>query len=246
MVSYRRTVRNGRSITSTVLGGIERALAVLNGDATQLAAAREPLKMLVTDWDNAKRNLEHMVKSHWNTYGRELKRKLPDALRLNIAWDRAATSVIDAPAILRAKLGHRLSNEDHQRLPLEAFALLVIDARWSRFGGPCDRCGRYYIKKRLDQKRYCGRRCAHLASAVRSTRKRLDAEKQEKLRRAIQAAKSWETTRTQLGWKDWVHQKEPDITPKFLTRAVNNGDLQAPVHYSLKETQSARSSAERK
>lgn len=230
---------NGRSITATVLGGIEGVLAVLNGDAPKLAAGREMLIWLVTEWNNAGRNLQRMVKFHWNGYGRELNEKLPHALRMNIALGRAAAGFIDARTVLRAQLG-RSTEQEHKQLALELFALLVIDARWPRFGGPCDRCERYYLKRRIDQKRYCGRRCAHLASAVRSTRKRLDAEKAEKLCRAIQAAKDWRTARTSLAWKEWVSRKEPDITPKFLTRAVNNGELEAPIRPQGREVGTER------
>lgn len=225
---YRSTVWSGRSITATVIGGMESVLAVLNGDAPKLQTVRKMLGWLVTEWENAGRNLQRMVKSNWRRYGRELDWTLHNALRLNIALGRAATVFIDSPTVLRAALG-RMTDQDHMRLARELFALLVIDARWSRLGGPCDRCGRYYIKKRTDQKRYCGRRCAHLASAVSSTRRRLDAEKAEKLRRAIQAAKNWRTARTQLGWKEWVSRTEPGITPKFLTRAVTNNELEAPT-----------------
>jgi hypothetical protein len=216
-----------RGVSATVIGGIEAALAVLNADAPQSLTAREMLRSLVTEWDNAGRNLQRMVETHWTRYGRKLNWHLQSALRLNIVLGRGATTFIDGTTVLRAALG-RLTPEDHERLALELFALLVIDARASRFGGPCDRCGRYYIKKRKTQKRYCGRRCAHLASAVKSTRKRLDAERAEKLRRAIRAAKIWKTARTQLGWKEWVSRSELDITPKFLTRAVNNGELTPP------------------
>jgi hypothetical protein len=32
-----------------------------------------------------------------------------------------------------------------------------------------------------------------------------------------------------MDWKQWVWKQESDITPKFLTRAVNSGELEAPV-----------------
>jgi hypothetical protein len=35
--------------------------------------------------------------------------------------------------------------------------------------------------------------------------------------------------RTKKEWKPWVSGRHPDITVKFLTRAVNNGELKPPT-----------------
>src|SRR6185503_12585900 len=107
-----------RSVRATVIGGIEEVLAVLNGDAPQLTAAREMLVWLVTDWNNAGRNLQRMVKTRWSTYGRQLNWSLLHALRVNIALGRAATTFIDAPTVFQAQLG-RLTEKGHQPLALE-------------------------------------------------------------------------------------------------------------------------------
>ncbi len=39
----------------------------------------------------------------------------------------------------------------------------------------------------------------------------------------------WATTRPKDDWKGFVSKREADITPKFLTRAVNKGELKAPT-----------------
>jgi hypothetical protein len=115
---------------------------------------------------------------------------------------------------------------------VEAFVLfhqLTVNPQCERLAGPCARCGNYYIKKRASQKVYCSRRCGNAATAVVRTRERVAAEHEDKMRRAADAARKWSSARSNLDWKLWVSSKEPDITPKFLTRAVNRGVLKPPV-----------------
>ncbi len=50
---------------------------------------------------------------------------------------------------------------------------------------------------------------------------------------AAELAEKWTTNRTKDGWKEWV-SKQPagvkaEITPKFLTRAVNDYGLVEPM-----------------
>jgi hypothetical protein len=58
-------------------------------------------------------------------------------------------------------------------------------------------------------------------------------EHADKLRRARVAAEHWAKQhrkgRTKMDWKEWVSAAEPEITPNFLTRAVNQGELDSPV-----------------
>ena len=109
------------------------------------------------------------------------------------------------------------------------FHFLTLNPHCEKLAGPCARCESYYVKKRASQKVYCSRRCGNAATAVIRTREKLAAERADKLRRATAAARKWTTTRTSLDWKRWVSDMEPDITPKFLTRAVNQGVLKPPV-----------------
>lgn len=93
---------------------------------------------------------------------------------------------------------------------------------------PCPRCGNYYIRRTTRNKVYCSRSCGTTATAVKATRKRRDEEHADKVRRAVISAAKWTTTHTGLDWKQWTSRREPDISVKFLTRAVNSGDLKAP------------------
>ena len=113
------------------------------------------------------------------------------------------------------------------------FHVGTLNPEWDKLAGPCARCGRYYLKKRASQKVYCSRRCGNAATATKRTRQRLDKEHADKLRRAAAAGQKWvkerQQSRTRKDWKQRVSEIEPGITPKFLTRAVNKGELKAPT-----------------
>lgn len=111
---------------------------------------------------------------------------------------------------------------------LAHFMDLIVNPLWHKLGGPCQRCGKYYVKKTSRQMKYCSRRCGFGKTAIETTRKRRQEERARKLRQAQEAANAWVTFRTRLRWKEWV-SNQTKITVKWLTRAVNRGDLRAPV-----------------
>ncbi len=107
------------------------------------------------------------------------------------------------------------------------FGTLVTNPICEKLGGPCARCGNYYIKKRASQKVYCSRRCGNAATAVARTAERDAAERKEKLLRAKAAIREWRSAKPQQDWKPWIAQKT-GIDLRFLTRAVKKGDLVPP------------------
>jgi hypothetical protein len=109
------------------------------------------------------------------------------------------------------------------------FHVGTLNPEWDKLAGPCARCKRYYLKKRASQKVYCSRGCGNATTAVVRTRERLAWEHEEKLRRAQAVMRKWTTARTGDDWKVFVSERQPDITPKFLTRAVNKGELKPPT-----------------
>lgn len=139
--------------------------------------------------------------------------------------------------VLQPVLKHILKRERAEQGPAmrpERYAALLfhvgtLNPEWDKLAGPCARCGQYYLKKRASQKVYCSRGCGNAATAVARTRARLDQEHADKLRRAQAAMQKWASTRTKDDWKVFVSKREPDITPKFLTRAVTKGELKAPT-----------------
>jgi hypothetical protein len=111
---------------------------------------------------------------------------------------------------------------------LAHFMDLIVNPQWHKLGGPCYRCGIFYVKKTSRQKVYCSRRCGATRTAAAVTRKRREKERAQNLRRAQEAASHWATDRTRVPWKQWV-SSETKITVKWLTHAVNRGDLGVPV-----------------
>ena len=77
--------------------------------------------------------------------------------------------------------------------------------------------------------KYCFPSCGRRATAVAATRDSPEKAHDVKLERAARLAQEWTTARTNLGWKQWVHRRESDISPNFLTRAVNEKKLTVPV-----------------
>lgn len=113
------------------------------------------------------------------------------------------------------------------------FAALTLNSDWEKLGGPCPRCDQYFIRKTAKQIIYCARRCATQATAIEATIRAREEERREKLERAKKAQAEWQKRvaqgREKKGWKEFVNTREPDITAKFLTRAVNNGELFPPA-----------------
>src|ERR1700722_1628694 len=82
------------------------------------------------------------------------------------------------------------------------FALLILNPLCQKLGGPCARCGLYYIKKRASQKVYCSAHCGNAATAARRMGEKWADQSQKKLRRAQQAVQRWQRTKTAEPWKE--------------------------------------------
>jgi len=91
----------------------------------------------------------------------------------------------------------------------------------------CDRCGKWYLNRSGHRnKRFCQRRCAVLDSVTRSVRKRRKQNREEKLRRARAAIRDCRPGRGD--WRLGI-SKQTGLNVKFLTRALNRGDLKPPA-----------------
>jgi hypothetical protein len=112
---------------------------------------------------------------------------------------------------------------------LRFFVLLVTNPLCDKLAGPCANCEKYYFRGSAKNTKYCSPSCGRRATAVAATTESRKKARAVKLERAARLAQEWTTARTILEWKQWVHSRDPDITPKFLTGAVNEGDLKVPV-----------------
>lgn len=107
------------------------------------------------------------------------------------------------------------------------FLMLILNPEWAKLAGPCARCRNYYIRGSARNKSYCSRSCGTRTTALAATKKKRDEERAEKLRQVTKLCEQWSTKRISQDWKSWVCGH--DVTKTFLTRAVNKGDLKAPV-----------------
>jgi hypothetical protein len=182
------------------------------------------------------------IVSRWQTSGPDLFRFSLDNRELWAEifqyWKTMPTLLVGAPGGGAAIGWNSIPDFDPRREALRWFIEFVFNPDCGKLAGPCARCGNFYIRRSARNKCYCSRSCGTKATAEIATAKRRNEERAGKLRTAAQLCQRWETTRTTLDWKQWVSSSAPkgEITPKFLTRAVNKGELTKPNRRSAKET----------
>jgi hypothetical protein len=199
---------------------------VLNGK--KLKRVSSELRRLVARWKESGPNLKKMMHADFALWG-----------QVQGAWEAKWTPtntgrahLLLFPGLPKEKM-RKARDGRHQPTPeggaLILFYALTLNRDLGKLGGPCAWCENYYVMNTARQTKYCTRRCSSLATATVSTSQRLANQYADKLLRASTAADQWAKTRTSLSWKQWVSVREPDISPKWLTRAVNNGDLKSPI-----------------
>jgi hypothetical protein len=207
-------------------GGLEWALSILNQEDLYYTEMRRELRALVAEW-------QACGQSFWKMIRKDCER----AAALQTGW----IAFFGADGKFLIGRDERSQDTSPRGVALTAFASLMNDPDLSLLGGPCDRCGRYFKKKRANHKLYCDRDCAHLASATKSTNERLQRDREDKLKRAKLRIAQWQglKRKPKVGWKKWIATAVPDLSVTFLTRAVNSGDLVPPTD-SAKERDYAK------
>jgi hypothetical protein len=117
---------------------------------------------------------------------------------------------------------------------VQQFVWLITSPERHKLAGPCARCGNYYIKKRASQKVYCSRTCGNAATAVARTRERWDRARGKRLKQAQKAMQKWSALKTTELFQAWAERHCKGLTKKFLTRAINNGELPEPMRKGAK------------
>jgi hypothetical protein len=120
-----------------------------------------------------------------------------------------------------------VSRHSAEREVLEDFMTLISNPRWELLGGPCARCGDYFLKHTKRQKVYCSRICSSAATAIPAMKRKRQEEQARKIRFAQECIAEWGTTKRRLGWKEWV-SNETGFTVRWIARAINNRILQPP------------------
>lgn len=114
------------------------------------------------------------------------------------------------------------------------FVRFLLNEHLHMWGGRCDRCKSFYVRKRLNHKRYCSKACKHTFTSAKSKADR----HARKLAVARAEILSWEALpaeeRKENGrkWKVWVAEKtsKEGCTVQWITRYVNTGELTAPAN----------------
>ena len=204
------------------------------GPETELADARrrretpDLLRELVGAWQSSGPRLDNFALTHKDLWA-----------DITVYWEEGRQlnplRLVPSPGGGAGLFMNCRPERDPQKEALRIFIELLLNPDCSRLAGPCARCGRYYVRGRQRNKVYCSRSCGTRSTALAATRKRRSEEHAHKLLRASRLAERWRNGRTKRDWKKWISSKAPDITPKFLTRAVNCGSLTAPTRDATNE-----------
>jgi hypothetical protein len=169
------------------------------------------LRWLIQEFQASGPDLEILFAKHPELARRVAAQKIQlvfsRTCRAHLVWDHV-------PVDMRA----------HKDMALLQFVRLLLNPRSEYLGGPCARCGMYYLKKTKRQKVYCSRRCGTRATSISSNRKTRMGVHRGLVQRAQDKMGEWEKQVPGEKWKNWL-SGEVDLSPKWLTRAVNKGEL---------------------
>jgi hypothetical protein len=186
---------------------------------TDITEAQQELRRLIAEWNRSGPNLLKLFKQN-----PELEATCIQGTTLLIPTRGGVAQLAWFPR----RAGHK--NASQKDAALTRFIQFLVNPLAPTLGGPCERCGKFYIKNTKRQKTYCSRKCGTTKTALSATQKRRQAGYSRKLmiaQRAIAQGSKRGFART--SWKRWVkaHTKN-EITEQWLTRAVNSGKLAAP------------------
>ena len=114
------------------------------------------------------------------------------------------------------------------------FMTLITNPEWELLGGPCARCGDFYLKKARRHSKYCSRTCSSTETALSATQRRRAKEQEMKIGRAQKLIDQWCKLKPRQAWKKWV-SRQPGITNRWLTRAENNKKITPPTAVPSRE-----------
>lgn len=228
---------------------LEIVLGYLNGDAKYVAEwshAASQLKWFMEKWNASKQNMSRFIRNNpklWEAIEKHCEchppqpfPSYPDEDGLELMWR--------LPAVVLRSL--RSEKQDlvalSEMLPISPEALhlfisFLLNPLRHRVGGPCPRCGRYFLRRtNRNPKVYCSRNCGLKTTAQTAMKARRHKERNQKLQRVQEALQEWtDKNRTDdADWKTWVSgrvlQIDPKlvITPNFLTHAVKRGEVKEP------------------
>jgi hypothetical protein len=213
--------------------GVEHLEAICSGLNEEDRPWNQELRRLLNAWKQSGPNLKLMFEA--DPALREDLESRYFAQRI-YPTDSGRAFIYLIPYAIARGVGEALSPEAEIHVARSLFMSITLNPEWQKFGGPCPRCSRFFVRKSLKQSVYCSRRCASQRSAIEAIIKRRTKKRTLKLRLAEKTITEFEALRKRRRitktWKEWVVDRHPEITTWFLTRALNNRELEAP---SVKE-----------
>ena len=123
--------------------------------------------------------------------------------------------------------GRRVETLPEQALTY--FIDLITNPEWGRLAGPCERCSDYFLKETKHKRKFCSRKCTSASTATEHVKLGRERDKAIKIEKAKRLIDEWADKQPRgFTWKKWVC-RGPEITIQWLTRAVNKGDVRAPI-----------------
>lgn len=174
------------------------------------------LRQLVKMWLDSGPNLRKMFQEN-----PELARRAQNGITHLIPSETGGGYLLWMPELL---------DEDVKSMrdgALVHFMSLIANPMWELLGGPCRRCGDFYLKRTKGQRTYCTQKCGSKATAGSAMKAKRQKEHDQKIAKAQKLIKQWEERKRRIDWRQWVSSK-PGFTDRWLTRAVNKGQLIAP------------------
>jgi hypothetical protein len=181
-----------------------------------LSKKQRELRRLVEAWQASGPNLQKLF-----TQYPELERRTKFGETIFLATKSGRGYLEWAPSPVGA------NRSSARRVVLEDFMTLIANPRWELLGGPCARCGDYFVKHTKRQKVYCSRNCGSAATAVPAMKRKRQEEQARRIRSAQESIAEFSKSKRRLGWKEWV-SNETGFTIRWITRAVNRGAIRPP------------------
>jgi hypothetical protein len=191
------------------------------------SSAHQKLLQITKTWTALRSNWNDRVEK-WRRSGRDPRRiPTPDMMmRLGQVEKAFHFRIVPTPSG-RAYLVASPTGENFRDVALVYFGRLILNPECEKLSGPCLKCGKYYIKKTIRHSVFCSRGCS--GGAVQTKRRaRLHAKKLSEVEKAIANYRTRPVRYAKLGCKEWILQAMPNITSKFLTRAIHRDEL-APL-----------------
>lgn len=199
------------------------------------------LRNLVEKWHRSDWNLAACFKEHPEMEGQidRLLRREPLRLLASSSGESLLVNRFAPHGLFGVQRFPRGKDKPVMRARRDAITLFIRLLQHSDHTrlGKCLRCERYFFGRPGQKCCPRPRRCGSYRAAIEATKRRWHQERKEKIERARAACEEWRFLKRRPTWNLWV-AKRARVTQKWLTRAINRGELRRPERTS--ESQGAK------